>query len=438
MSNQSALVSFTAPANNGGTPITSYTATSTPGGISASGPASPILVTGLTNGVAYTFIVTATNAVGTGPSSTPSNPVIPASVPATMAAPTVVVASGQAVVSFVPPATGGKPINSYRVTASPGGAFKTGAGSPLTVTGLTNGTAYTFTVFATNIVGNGLPSPPSASVTPSGVPATMVAPIAVGGNAQATVSFTPPSSGGSPITSYTITASPGGLTQSGAASPIVVPGLTNGVAYTFTAKATNAIGTGAASPASNSVTPLSVPSTMAAPVALAGNAQAKVTFTAPFNGGSPITSYTVTSSPGAFQSTGAGSPLTVSGLSNGTAYTFSATATNAIGTSTASPASNSVTPSGSTLIIVVGDGTLPAPPVPSAAVGVPYELPVTVTNSTNLIAWSLLAGAPAGQTIAAFGTSSGVFSWPSPVAGLGSTTIQATDTVTGATGTLTI
>jgi hypothetical protein len=79
--------------------------------------------------------------------------------------------------------------------------------------------------------------------------------------------------------------------------------------------------------------------------ATAGDASASVTFTAPTNnGGSAITSYTVTSSPGSLTGTGASSPITVSGLTNGTAYTFTVTATNATGTGPASAASNSVTP----------------------------------------------------------------------------------------------
>ena len=79
--------------------------------------------------------------------------------------------------------------------------------------------------------------------------------------------------------------------------------------------------------------------------ATAGDASASVTFTAPTNnGGSAITSYTVTSSPGSLTGTGASSPVTVSGLTNGTAYTFTVTATNGTGTGPASAASNSVTP----------------------------------------------------------------------------------------------
>ena len=74
----SARVSFTAPSSNGGAAITSYTVTSSPGGITATGSASPITVTGLTNGTAYTFTVTATNSAGTGAASSASSSVTPA------------------------------------------------------------------------------------------------------------------------------------------------------------------------------------------------------------------------------------------------------------------------------------------------------------------------------------------------------------------------
>lgn len=91
--------------------------------------------------------------------------------------------------------------------------------------------------------------------------------------------------------------------------------------------------------------PLKVADAPTIGTATGGNASASVTFTAPADiGGGAITGYSVVSTPGGFIGTGASSPITVSGLSNGTAYTFKVWATNAYGPSPLSAASNSVTP----------------------------------------------------------------------------------------------
>ena len=172
----------------------------------------------------------------------------PTAVPGSPTTVSGVAGNAQVTVSWTAPAsTGGSPITGYTVTAAPGGQTCSTTGTlSCTVTGLTNGTAYTFTVAATNAVGSGGPSAPSAPVTPVTVPGAPTAVSGVAGNAQVTVSWTAPAStGGSPITGYTVTASPGGASCSttGALS-CTVSRLVNGTAYTFAVTATNAAGTG--------------------------------------------------------------------------------------------------------------------------------------------------------------------------------------------------
>jgi Zn-dependent metalloprotease len=229
---------------------------------------------------------------------------------------------------------------------------------------------------------------------------------AVAGDAQAVVSWTAPASnGGCTITGYTVTAAPGGRTAtSTGATTATVAGLANGMAYTFTVTATSAAGTSTASAASAPATPRTVPGPPTAVSAVAGNAQAVVSWTAPAsNGGSGITGYTVTAAPGGRTATSTGATTaTVAGLANGTAYTFTVTATSAAGTSTASAPTDAVTPqaagfSGTTPARVldtriglgapaakIGAGaavTLTVPNLPSGTTAV--ALNVTVTNSSS-------------------------------------------------------
>ena len=322
-----------------------------------------------------------TGAAFAGSTSNPVSYVINA--PTVPGAPTIGVATPgntQASVTFTAPASnGGSNITGYTVTATDsttpanGGQTGTGTTSPITVTGLTNGDSYTFKVTATNGVGTGAASAASNAVTPATAPGAPTIGAATAGQGQASVTFTAPASnGGSAITGYTVTATDsttpanGGQTGTGAASPITVTGLHNGDTYTFKVTATNAIGTGAASSASNAVTPqATVPGAPTIGAATPGNTQASVTFTAPAsNGGSTITGYTVTATDsttpanGGQTGTGTTSPITVTGLTNGDSYTFTVTATNGVGTGAASAASNAVTPS---------PGPIPPPPPAGAS-----------------------------------------------------------------------
>lgn len=173
------------------------------------------------------------------------------------------------------------------------------------------------------------------------------------------VSFSAPvDNGGSAITSYTVTSSPGGIITSGASAPITVSGLSNGTAYTFTVTATNAIGTSAPSSASSSVTTWYLPGAPIIGTATnTGPDSATVAFTAPADtGGTAITSYTVTSSPGGVTATGTTSPITITGLSVATNYTFTVTATNPVGTGPSSASSNSIFTTYSIEYLVVAGG----------------------------------------------------------------------------------
>jgi hypothetical protein len=114
-----------------------------------------------------------------------------------------------------------------------------------------------------------------SSASPKGVPSTPTIGTATAGDGSASVTFTAPSFSKLPITSYTVTASPGGATGTGSSSPIVVSGLSNGTSYTFTVRASHANGQSAASSESNSASPV-------APVyALSQTFNASGTYTVP-------------------------------------------------------------------------------------------------------------------------------------------------------------
>lgn len=166
-------VSWTAPANDGGEAITGYTVTSSPEGktCTTTGVTS-CAVTGLTNGTAYTFTVTATNSVGTSAASSASSSVTPTTVPAAPTNVSGVAGDGEATVSWTAPASdGGATITAYKATASNGEFCETAVGVSddfysCTINGLDNLTEVTFTVVATNSAGDSDPSEVSAAVIP--------------------------------------------------------------------------------------------------------------------------------------------------------------------------------------------------------------------------------------------------------------------------------
>ncbi len=271
--NGTVTASWTDPTNSG-SPVTGYTVVPNPacpgctGTSVSSGTATSSNIGGLASGTAYTFTVTATNAIGTSSPSSASNSVTTPTVPGAPTIGTATAGTAQATVTWTAPASnGGSAITGYVVTPYIGAAAQTpqtfvSTATTEMVTGLANGTSYTFKVAAINGVGTGSQSAASNAVTPATVPgAPTIGTVTGSGSGRVTVNFTAPASnGGSPITSYTVTATDvtkstrGGQTASGAGSPITVIGLRSGDVYTFTVKATNAIGTGPASSASSQIT----------------------------------------------------------------------------------------------------------------------------------------------------------------------------------------
>ncbi|MEN0036434.1 MAG: DUF4347 domain-containing protein [Cellvibrio sp.] len=546
-------VAFTAPASNGGATITGYTVTSNPGGFTGTGAGSPITVTGLTNGVSYTFTVTATNSAGTGSASGASNSITPASpqiitfanpgaqsfgtspdlgvgvsstsgltVAFTSSTTGVCTVTGGGVLTFV--STGTCTINANQagdstylpapqvtrsftvnpanqtITFTNPGAQNFG-GSPTLSGSSTSGLAVTFSSSTTGvctITSGGVltfvtagtctidadqagDATTNAAMTVSRtftvnaiVPGAPTIGTATAGDTQADVAFTAPASnGGATITGYTVTSNPGGFTGTGAGSPITVTGLTNGVSYTFTVTATNVAGTGGASGVSNSITPASpqvitfanpgtqsfgtapdlsilgggasstsgltvaftssttgvctitsggiltfvtagtctinanqagntqylpapqvsrsftvspiVPNAPTIGTAVAGDTQVSVAFTAPVNtGGTTITGYTVTVSPADVAPVnGASSPIVVTGLTNGQAYTFTVTADNSAGTGPASSASNSVIPKSTQTITFINPGPQNFGATPTLSANSDSGLSPTFTSSTT-------------------------------------------------------
>jgi hypothetical protein len=317
-------------------------------------------------------------------------PLAYASVAATPGAPTGVIAgaiNAGAQLRWTPPAsTGGSTITGYKITASPGGkTAKTSNVTSFVVGGLTNGTSYTFTVAAINSAGTGPNSIPSAAVTPRApvAPSPPRTITATAGYQSATVAWTAPASvGGAPISRYTVTANPGAITvtATGDARQVVVGGLADGTAYTISVTAANSAGSSSPATTASPVTPAVTVPAQPDSVQVAAQGGAVTLRWAPpaSDGGSPLSGYTVTTSPGGTaQTVSAGTTsLTITGLTPGTAYTFSVAAINAHGTGPArasAPTRPDATPTAAT--VVLNSTSL------SALTGVHTDGSVTFTNA---------------------------------------------------------
>ncbi|MBU6240488.1 MAG: fibronectin type III domain-containing protein, partial [Acidobacteria bacterium] len=350
-------VTWAAPADTGGSTITTYVVEQSTNGTlwteSLRTTALTATVTGLTNGTSYSFRVYAINGAGAGAAVTTATTHQPG---AKASAPTALVAtpsSAQISLSWSAPTdTGGTTLTGYVVEQSTDGGLNwttatTVSGTSATITGLANGTAYSLRVRATNSSGNGAASV-IVTATPFALPGAPVVAVPVAGDSQVTLTWSSPAGNGSSITSYVVQQSADNVTFSNVANPTatsaIVTGLTNGTRYWFRVFAVNAAVTSVATiassgaPASNTVN--AVPVTVAAAptglTATPSNAATSLNWTAPTDtGGGTITSYRIERFDGAswvFVVNAASSPRSITGLINGTTYTYRIAANTAAGT----------------------------------------------------------------------------------------------------------
>jgi len=343
-----ATVAFT-PGSGGGLPST-YVINASVGGLSATGSSSPITVTGLVPGTNYTFSAAGRNNFGTSVSSGNSNQIIATTVPqaptigtATNVASVAYGSAPSATLTFTAAATGGTSITNYKYSTD--GTTYTAFSpaqttSPLTFSGLTSGTSYLFYLKAVNANGDSLASSASNSITAATVPqAPTIGAASVTNGSTASLAFTAGNTGGSAITSYTITSSPSlALTYSGTTSPFSISAAyASSTSYTFTITATTAAGTSIASSASNSVAPNTPKASGGTAINSGGYFYHTFLSTATFTPSSAITNAEVLCIAGGGGSTGggggAGGVKYTSGVSfaSGTVYTATVGTGGALG-----------------------------------------------------------------------------------------------------------
>ena len=254
---------------------------------------------------------------------------------------------GSVSISFTAGADGGASISKYQYQLGSGSwVDAVGTSSPISISGLTNGTNYNVKLRAVNTAGDGAASD-AVSVTPRTVPGAPSIISVTPGDSTVSVAFTAGSTGGSVITGYEYQLNGAGSWFSlGTTSSPASIGVTNGVAYTVKLRAVNVAGSGAASSASGSFTPATTPSAPTSLNATPGDGSVSISFTAGDDGGSSITKYQFSTDGGSTwaDAVGTTSPVTVNGLTNYTAYNLNLRAVNNVGDGASSTASVSGTP----------------------------------------------------------------------------------------------
>ena len=295
---------------------TGYTLTTSPATTTQTTANPNYTFTGLSGGTLYTFAVTSTNSVGSGDSAT-SSPILtkPAAV-------TEITPSNYTLTTVDMSWVGATGAASYIITTTPATTTQTTAGTTLTKTGLTAGTAYIINIQSVNSSGNG---GTALSVSFFTLPLA-VTNLTLSNPQITTTDLTWTAAAGA--TSYKMTTTPLSTMQTTSGTAFTKTGLAPGTTYTFTVTSINSSGEGGTVISSSSI--VTRPAAVLSLTTLnPQNTSMGLSWTA-----SPsdiLVTYTVTTSPVTTTQTTTGTTLTKTGLSPGVLYTYFVLATNASG-----------------------------------------------------------------------------------------------------------
>jgi hypothetical protein len=332
---------WSAPISNGGSAIDYYIVYQSGTEVTRSTSTS-VDVTGLVNEVSYRFNVAAHNTVGTGPqsssvSATPKTLTSVLTVPDPPTGLTATPGNAQISLTWTKPVNEGGAIVDYYLVYQNGNDVMHPTGTSATITGLTNGQMYAFSVAAHNSVGNGAETT-SVSATPNPAPSAPGSPTGLTvtpGDSQVSFSWSAPGSdGGATIDYYLVYVN--GVARSDRYTTVstAISGLINGQQYTFTVAAHNSVGIGAQStPATTS--PSSAPTVPGAPSglgAIPGNGRVTLSWIAPSNNGGAVIDYYQVYVNGIVVSDHfSTTSTTITGLINDQQYSFTIAAHNSVG-----------------------------------------------------------------------------------------------------------
>jgi titin len=373
---ESVALSWSAPTQTGGTPITGYFIRfSTDGGGSwaqlpnTGSTATSFTVTGLTSQAGYIFEVAAINAAGTSAWSQASSLVQPLLDPGAVTDVVATPAYQAVALTWLPPANTAIPVTGYVVRWSDDSGttwnapLATGStATQFTYPGLTQPVPLVFQVAAVNANGQGPWSTASAPVTPDTVPAAPSRLRALAKNRAVLLSWNPPADlAGGTLSGYRIEYQVGSSTEwivhtastGTTATQQLIVNLVNGTSYRFRVAAITQLGVGLPSQATADVIPFTVPGAPLGLFAAAGNGTALLAWQPPADdGGRRIVGYRIEASDesGWYElvaNTGTNATgYAATGLVNGMAYRFRVAAINAAGVGATSLGSNAVVPAG--------------------------------------------------------------------------------------------